>query len=295
MTDARGPRPLPPLPAEAHKGRAGRVLCLAGSRAMPGAAVLVARSAQRAGAGLVAAVCLDPSLLTILPVAAPEAVLVEAYDELLLGAEAEPGGLDALVDGRAAHARLAGPGLGDDERARYLVRGLLASPGAAPLVLDADGLNALDGEPERLRTARGPVVITPHPGEAQKLLGRPIPRDAEGRGAAARELAERSGAVVCLKGAQTVVTDGTRAVRNGTGNAGMASAGSGDVLAGILVAYLARAVASDVLDPFEQAYLAVHVHGLAGDLAAAELGPSGLVASDLITWLPAAQRRIEAG
>jgi NAD(P)H-hydrate epimerase len=288
------PPPLPALSPDAHKGDAGRALCVAGSRTMPGAAILVARAAQRAGAGLVSAACLDPGLLHVLPLAAPEAVLVEAYAAHL---REHAGDLGELLDPRGSHARLLGPGIGDDERARFLVRGLVASAAGVPLVLDADALNALDGEPERLRAARGPVVITPHPGEAGRLLGAPVPRDDAGRAEAARALARRSGAVVCLKGRGTVVTDGERVAVNATGNPGMATAGAGDVLAGMLVAYLARAQAAlgelgaeRVLDV---ARLAVHVHGLAGDRAAAELGRSGVVASDLVDRIPAAQRTLE--
>src|SRR6185436_9571554 len=137
------------------------------------------------------------------------------------------------------HAALLGPGLGDDARTRALLSLTLATL-EVPLVLDADGRNALDGEPERLRGARMPLVLTPHPGEAARLLGREVPRDAAGRASAARELAERSGAIVCLKGRGTVVCEprgGTWV--NPTGNAGLATAGAGDVLSGVLVAYLA--------------------------------------------------------
>jgi NAD(P)H-hydrate epimerase len=276
---------LPTLAADAHKGDAGRVLCIAGSRTMPGAAILVARAAQRAGAGLVSAVCLDPAVAAALPLAAPEAVLVEAFD-----AERTAGELDA----RAAHARLCGPGIGDDARARALVRGLLASAFDGPLVLDADALNALDGEPERLRAARGAVVITPHPGVAARLVGRDPGRDPRARADAARERARRSGAIVCLKGHGTVVTDGAALFVNATGNPGMATAGAGDVLAGLLVAYLARAAAAGGpgLRALDVARLAVHVHGRAGDLAAAELGRAALIASDLVERLPAAQREL---
>jgi hydroxyethylthiazole kinase-like uncharacterized protein yjeF len=262
-----------PLARDAHKGDAGRVLCIAGSRTMPGAAILVARAAQRAGAGLVSIGCLDRELMQLVPVAAPEAVLLD------LGASFE-----GLSEGDP-HALLLGPGIGDDERARDVVgRFLEACPGI-PRVLDADALNALRGEPQALADAAGPVVITPHPGEAGRLLGRPVPADSEGRSAAARELQRSSGAVVVLKGAGTVVCDGERSYVNDTGNPGMATAGSGDVLAGILVAYLVR------LEPFQAACAAVRVHGLAGDLAAERLGEAGLVASDLIDELPAAQMR----
>jgi NAD(P)H-hydrate epimerase len=266
--------PLPGLAVDAHKGDAGRVLSCCGSRTMPGAAVLAARAAQRAGAGLVVACCLDPELLAILPVGAPEAVLVD--------------GAGSLAESVRADARLAGPGLGATERTRELVSKLLRDA-SSPLALDADALNVLDGEPERLADTGAPLVLTPHPGEAARLLGRDVPRDAEGRLAAARELAERAGVIVCLKGHATVVTDGARDYVNDTGNPGMATAGSGDVLAGMLAAYLATCD-----DAFTAAAHAVRLHGLAGDLAAAERGERAVIASDLIEHLGRAQRSAEA-
>ena len=273
------PRPPPDLPRDAHKGLAGRVLCLCGSREMPGAAILAARAAQRGGAGLVAVACADPELLSIVPAAAPEAVLVDLSS-----------GRRRLA-GRADHARLAGPGLGATPRTRRLVRALLADGSQAPLVLDADALNVLGTAIGDLRSHRGPVVVTPHPGEAARLLGRELPADARGRSDAAREISTRSGAICVLKGAGTVVAEGERVYVNATGNPGMATAGAGDVLAGLLAAYLAAC--STGLDPawtpFEATRAAVHVHGLAGDLARRELGERALVASDLVAFLGAAQ------
>jgi len=283
-------RPLPRLAADAHKGDAGRVLCVCGSRTMPGAAILAARAAQRAGAGLVAVGCLDRELFTVLPGAVPEAVLVDL--------SAGEGHAGLALESRRPHARLVGPGIGDDARARELVRAALALEDGAPLLLDADALNALDGAPEalRLRASRSPVVITPHPGEAERLAGEPAPRDEAGRVAFASRLAERSGAIVCLKGAGTVVTDGERRWVNPTGNPGMATAGAGDVLAGILVAYLARtADAGERFTPFDAAAAAVWVHGSAGDHAARELGERAVIASDLVAALSFAQRRFEEG
>ena len=139
-------------------------------------------------------------------------------------------------------------------------------------------------------------MLTPHPGEAARLLGREVGRSAAEREAAARELAQRSRAIVCLKGARTVVTDGSRVYVNDTGNSGMATAGSGDVLAGILAAYLALTATGEheTWTPLDAACAAVRAHGLAGDFAAAHLGKRALVASDLIQWLPQAQRRLEA-
>jgi NAD(P)H-hydrate epimerase len=274
------------LPADAHKGSAGRVLLVCGSRWMPGAAILCARAAQRAGAGLVAVSAFSENLLTALPVAAPEAVLVDA-----VGLEAR--GVPALVRQLAArgdHALLVGPGLGRGARTRALVRALLVHS-RVPLVLDADALNELGTRLELVRRARAPVVLTPHLGEAERLLGRAIPGAGGGGRAAASEISSASGAICCLKGARTVVAEGRRVYVNRTGNAGMATAGAGDVLAGILVAYLARCSTQPNANwtPFDAAVGAVHAHGLAGDLARRVRGTRGLVAGDLVEFLPAAQ------
>lgn len=250
---------------------------------MPGAAVLAARSAQRAGAGLVAVACLDASLKTILPIAVPEAVLVDLTGVPL-----------ASLAGRTDDVRVVGPGLGASKRTRDLVRSLLADGFEGAWVVDADALNVLAGEIEALAARRGPMVLTPHPGEAERLLSRAIPRDDAGRASAATEISRRARAICCLKGHRTVVAEGDRVYVNETGNPGMATAGAGDVLAGILGAYLAPCAHGDLPSwtAFDAAASAVHVHGLAGDLAAAEVGRRGLVASDLIRFLPAAQARL---
>jgi hydroxyethylthiazole kinase-like uncharacterized protein yjeF len=276
----------PNLPDDAHKGTAGRVLCVVGSRWMPGAAILVARAASRAGAGLVTVGARDSEVLAHLPAAAPEAVLLD-----LSGADRATYTLGRRRD----HALVFGCGLGQDEVTRALLQSVFASNLACPLVVDADGLNVLGTEPERLRDYRGAVVITPHPGEAARLLGREVSADDGERAAAARELAKRSGALCCLKGRRTVVADAEHLYVNDTGNPGMATAGTGDVLAGILGAYLALVGtgAFPAWTALDAVCAAVRVHGLAGDMGAAHLGRRALVASDLIAWLPAAQRRLE--
>ena len=234
--------------------------------------------------------CLDGRLLTTTAVGAPEAVLLDltAGNERLA---------EILGD---SHAWLAGPGLGDTERTRAVLEVLLGAGSSVPAVLDADALNAMDGEPERLRLARPegrPTVLTPHPGEIRRLLGRSVGDDDTSRGEAARELALRSGTIVCLKGHRTIVDDGQRRYVNGSGNPGMATAGTGDVLAGVLVAYLARAQATrssaEDIDAFALTCTAVHVHGRAGDFAADRLGPRAVIATDLIDALGQAQRELE--
>ena len=287
------PLSIPDLAADAHKGDAGRLLCFCGSRDMPGASILAVRAAQRAGAGLVTLACFSENLMQLLPLAAPEAVLLDfsESEDLVTGKLPDP------VRERADHARLAGCGLGASERTRVLVKALLQDAFDGPLVLDADALNVLGTDLSSVANARGPVVLTPHPGEAARLLGRPIPADDDGRIESAREIAERSGAICVLKGRHSVVCQGDRTYVNESGNSGMATAGSGDVLAGMLGAYAAWFVASAPADRdlFEVCVSAVHLHGLAGDLAALDTGRRGLIASDLIDALPAAQEASRTG
>lgn len=277
----------PALPADAHKGDAGRVLVVCGSELMPGAALLVARAAQRGGAGLVAVLHTCEAVARALPIAAPEAILVRV---------AHPRDLPFAIGEHGFHSIVAGCGLGMLGDSQLLLKTLTGRESRVPLVADADALNALEGAPDALRARVGPTVITPHPGEAARLLGRAIPSDAIGREAAARELADKSGAIVCLKGRGTVVTDGRNVYVNDTGNVGMATAGSGDVLAGVIGAYLALCSTGRFpqWSPLDAACAAVRAHGLAGDLASAHLGARAVIASDLIQWLAQAQRRLSS-
>ena len=275
------PKSPPALNIDAHKGDAGRVLIIAGSATMPGAAILAGQGALRAGAGLVTIACQERELLRVLPAAIPEATYLDLDGTALA----------QLLSERSDDAIACGPGLGVAPGVRELVDGLVQSY-SGYVVLDADALNVIGPEPERLAGASGQVVLTPHPGEAARLLGREVSRDPEDRRDAAMELARRAEAVVCLKGAGTVVTDGERVEVNETGNPGMATAGSGDVLTGVCAAYLAasRIGSSSEFDVLWAARAAVHVHGLAGDLAAGALGERSVTASDLVVHLPAAQR-----
>lgn len=285
---ARIPAPPPVLAADGHKGQAGRVLLLCGSADMPGAAALVAAAAIRAGAGLVTLGYLDASVRDAVAAHCAEATFLD-----LSGARGA-GGLREAIQGRSDHALVLGPGLGRGEASASLVADALAAD-PLPTVLDADGLNLVSDVPERLADHGAPLVLTPHAGEAERLLGRPVPSDAGGRVECALELARRAGAICCLKGPGTVVTDGDLVHINGTGNPGLATAGSGDVLAGILVAYLAAATlrGGAAFGPLEAARAAVHVHGLAGDIAAEHVGQRALIASDLIAFLPEAQCALE--
>lgn len=270
------PHAPPELPADAHKGIAGRVLLAAGSEWMPGAAILTARAAQRAGAGLVGVVVTEDMVPATLPIAAPEAVLVP-WD-------------DVEFDEERWHACLVGPGLGLDDSEEMVEWLIEEAP--IPLVVDADALTILAEDLSLTGEREAPTVLTPHAGEAARLLGREIPADPVGRLAAAHEIALKTRSICCLKGRRTVVTDGTRVYVNETGDNTLATAGSGDVLAGIATAYLALTVTvpSPRWSAFDAVTRAVWVHGRAGDLARAARLSRSVIASDLVETLSAAQK-----
>lgn len=276
---------LPPRDAEGHKGAYGRVLVIAGSRDMAGAAVLAGRAALRGGAGLVTVATTAGSQ----PVVAGRAVCC-----LTRGLPETPAGtlrLGALPElmrlAEASDVVALGPGLGVHPSTAALV-GALVERATRPLVLDADGLNNLAGDLTPIDRAAGPRVLTPHPGEMARLADLPGPGAVQkARSETALAFAAEHGCVLVLKGHGTVVTDGDELFVNETGNPGMATAGSGDVLTGLLAALLGQGLA-----PLDAARLATHVHGLAGDLARARLGELALTALDLLDYLPAALTRI---
>ncbi len=265
--------------SHSHKGTFGHLLVVAGSRGKSGAAALVARAALRSGVGLVTVATAASAQPTVASHWAE--VMTEPLPETREGSISEPA-LGRVLELLARRQALAlGPGLGTARPTATLVHELLDRRGA-PAVADADALNVYAEIPERLRAGAWPLVLTPHPGEAARLLGTSTSDVQSDRLVAARALAERTGAVVVLKGHRTLVAapDG-RVAFNSTGNPGMATAGTGDVLTGIVGAYLARG-----LEALDAARLAVYVHGRAGDLVAQTLGEESLVAGDLIQALP---------
>ncbi len=273
---------LPPRPADANKGNFGRVLVVAGSRGMSGAAILCASGALRGGAGLVK-VAVPESLLPLVAPANPCYMTAPQPEdsEGRLAAAAQSPLLEFL---RASTAAAVGPGLGGSSALTQTLTAIVRQT-RVPLVLDADGLNGLDQRTDVLQGRGVPLILTPHPGEFARLLGCDIPTvQADRRGLALRFAAEH-GLVLVLKGHATVVSDGRRIYINHTGNPGMATGGSGDVLAGLLAALLAQH-----LEPFDAAVLGVYLHGLAGDLARDELGETSLIATDLLDYLPHAFR-----
>jgi ADP-dependent NAD(P)H-hydrate dehydratase / NAD(P)H-hydrate epimerase len=261
-------RVLPRRARASHKGTYGTALVLGGAGPYPGAIVLAADGAVRSGAGLVRVAASAPALVAV------AAHVPEVIAGPELSADFPLEGFDAI---------LLGPGLGRDPEARRLVARLLHEA-SCPLVLDADAIAVLAGKPEAIRACSRPVVLTPHPGELAMLLGVEVAVIQQDRLAAVREAAERTGAIVVLKGAGTLVAKvGSPAWINLNGNPGMACGGSGDVLAGLLAGLLAQGI-----DPHGAACAAVWLHGMAGDLAALRKTQMGMKAGDLAQCLPLA-------
>jgi NAD(P)H-hydrate epimerase len=270
---------LPPRPPDSHKGDFGLALIVGGSKGMVGAVALAGMAALRGGAGLVRLgipkTCVDvvaafePSYMTV-------ALACDRAGRLSFDARQE-----ILQSAAVATVVGIGPGLGRSLSLDRLVPWLYRHVDK-PMVVDADALNALATHPEALGQGGGPRILTPHPGEFARLLG--VTRvPAEQRSPAAVDLATRTGTIVVLKGHRTLVTDGKRQWINTSGNPGMATGGSGDVLTGLITA-----LACQGLSPFDSARLGAYLHGLAGDLAEAELGQESIIASDLVRFLPSA-------
>ncbi len=272
---------------DTHKGTYGHVLVMAGSRGKTGAAIMACRAAMRIGAGLVT-LAAPRSLNNILAGA-----LVEVMTEPLRDNAAEE--METLTDEEwrrlleRKNVVLFGPGLGVADSTRMALRWLLRNLDV-PWVIDADGLNNLSLELDRLRYAKVPPVITPHPGEMARLLGERNDAVNRDRTEVARAFAVKYGCHVVLKGARTVIaTAEGKVFINPTGNPGMASGGMGDVLAGMLAAILGQGFSAE-----NAMKLGVYLHGYVGDRAAAERGEIGLIASDIIDGLPPGMRSLSA-
>lgn len=285
------PNNLPSLPAraqDAHKGVCGRVVVVGGSAHYPGAPLLAARAAFESGAGYVEVVApgaLFPALLDALPEAIHHPCGGEARQQLC--AEEIPLLLDCAA---RADAMVIGPGMGLAETATDFfpeaVHALHQQHPKLPLVLDADALNRLAAN-QSWQHCSAQCLLTPHPGEAARLLAEQEAPPASARVGTLQALCARTQATVVLKGAGTLVGQGSHEPwKNTSGNPGLATAGSGDVLSGLLGALCARG-----LSVYDAARLGVYLHGLAADLYAAEWGPDGLRASHLSQWLSRAMRQ----
>lgn len=255
-----------------HKGDCGKVLIIAGSLGMTGAAVLCTRAALRTGAGLVR-VSVPEMLFPIVQIGVPEATCISR---------------ERLLEDLMQYSAIAiGPGLGVDRQDGLLIRKILETTDK-PVILDADGLNLLQDDLDVMKHSRADLIITPHPGEAARLLGRNTADINKDRLKSARELATVTGAITVLKGAGTVVaTPEGKTYINTTGNPGMATGGSGDVLTGVITALSGQGLSSE-----SAAAAGVYLHGLAGDLARDLKGEYGLIASDIVSMVPLAIKSI---
>ena len=272
---------LPPRPVDSHKGTFGRVFVVAGSIGMTGAAALVGRAALRAGAGLVR-VATAKSALPIVAAIEPSYTTLPLTEDAAGRVSAKA--INAILNAAEENDVLAiGPGMGQSTGLRSVVETLVQQEGLR-LLIDGDGLNNLSKLTGWPKKRKADLILTPHPGEMKPLWSglfrEEMPKD---RQETATRVAQTTQAVVALKGAGTVVTDGRRVYINTTGNPGMATAGAGDVLTGITVA-----LAGQGLSNFDATVLGVYVHGLAGDIAAGRLGQVSLIATDIIDALPEA-------
>jgi len=264
---------LPERKTDAHKGDFGRILLLCGSRGYTGAPALAAMGALRSGAGLVY-LGVPESIYTIEAVKLNEPIVFPLPDE------------DGRFSSKAVSpvlkllpkmdAVLIGPGLGRSEGVDDLIRSVLQEM-SGPVVVDADGINALVRHMDILRERHHPTILTPHPGEFSRIGG----DLSKGREAAAVGFAREYGCILCLKGHGTVITDGERCYYNPTGNPGMAVGGSGDVLAGIVVSLIGQGI-----HPLEATACAAWLHGAAGDECAEKIGQYGMLPSDITEVLP---------
>jgi len=271
---------IPAREFNAHKGSFGHLLILAGSPGKTGAAALCANAAMRTGAGLVT-LGVPEKLMPVI-----EPMVVEPMTAGL--AQTPSGGLDAaaldeIITLLADKAALAlGPGMGTDFSTQELIKSILAIA-SVPMVIDADGLNCIAKDSDILSTVKAPVIPTPHPGEMARLTGKTTSDIQQNRMETARHFAEKHKVILVLKGAQTLVAypDGVVFICP-TGNPGMACGGMGDVLTGMIAAFLAQD-----LSPESAALAGVYVHGLCGDLLA-EDHAFGFAASDMVAGIPQA-------
>lgn len=280
---------LPPLPQrspDSHKGTCGKVLIIAGSPGMSGAACLAGMGALRGGSGLVfvathhavqsIVASVNPCYLTI---------PLELDSDNQLTAQSRSNLLDQLS---GFDAVAIGPGCGQLPWVHDLTVQLYTQL-EQPLLVDADGLNSLAALDTPLPDAAGPRILTPHPGEFSRLINVSIKDITADREAHAIQFAQQHNVILVLKGPGTVITDGTQIAVNTTGNAGMATGGTGDVLTGITTS-----LAGQGLSPFAAAQLGVYLHGLAGDFAADELSQPAMIAADLLDFLPDAWQELLA-
>ena len=275
----------PSRPRRANKKDFGRIFVLAGSRGLTGAAALASFAALRAGAGLVTLGCPD-KVYPILARRHPE-VMVRPFASTSKGTLSEKGFSAIFRFLKTQDVAAMGPGLSRHPSTARLVQ-RIAMKSSLQLVIDADGINVFQGHTELLKKCEAPPILTPHPGEFVRVFGGRKPEKDRERRNRALETARKFGVIIVLKGYRTVIAAPYgRASVNPTGNPGMATGGTGDVLTGIIAALVGQGIF-----PYDAARFGVYLHGLAGDLAARKKGEVSLVAGDIIDFLPQATRQV---
>jgi len=272
-------------PQNSHKGSFGHLFVIAGSPGMTGAAALTCMAALRSGCGMVT-LGISKSLFEIMEVKLTEIIkkpLAETKDKTL----SLRSFLNIKNFSKSCSALAIGPGLSRQKETQRFIRKIITELNM-PMVIDADAINALDGHAPILKKAKGPVVLTPHPAEMGRLIKKETSFVQKNRINLTKSFANNYNLTLVLKGYETLVCEGKNFYVNNTGNSGMASAGAGDVLAGIIGSFLAQGIGE-----FEAAKLGAYVHGLAGDLALKDKGQLSLIAGDLIDYLPLAFRKIK--
>ncbi len=265
---------LPKRKPDTHKGTYGRVGIIAGSKGMTGSAYLAATAALKSGSGLVYSI-VPEELSDIMSVKFTE-IIVKSYNDI-----------DACLNHlEKIDGLVLGPGLGQDYYKKDLVERILTQF-KGPIVLDADGINLIDN-PKVLFNREGITVITPHPGELARLLNTDTKEIQKKRIYYSKYTSNKYNVITVLKGNETLVSSNDELYKNETGNPGMATAGSGDVLSGMIISFICQGI-----EPFKACKLATYSHGLAGDLAKEEKGEYGLVATDILDFIPKALRLIE--
>lgn len=274
----------PPRKSTSHKGDYGRVFLLAGSKGLTGAAYLASVACIKSGAGLVT-LGVPESVYPILARRSAE-VMVRPFPSTKQGSFAYRGLKEILQFAKSQDVLALGPGLSQNPETQKLVRKLLTLSSLKNIILDADGLNAFQGRAKDL-PKQSDLILTPHPGEFKRLFGFSAGSTGAERKKSARIAAKKSGVTLILKGHHTIVAQGPKLYVNPTGNPGMASGGTGDVLTGILAALLGQKFSA-----WDAARFGVFIHGLAGDLAAKKVGQVSLTASDLLAFLPVAIKNL---
>lgn len=274
---------LPKRKSDAHKGECGRLFILGGSTGMTGAVCLSAMGALRTGAGLVTVGTAECER---------GIVAVKLTEAMTVGFSSAYGCIDCedrekiREIAEKSDVFIIGPGIGRTKETRELVCWLVQKV-RTKIVLDADGLNAISSNIDILKGRKDEIVLTPHEGEMSLLCGKSVDEIKENREKIAVDFAKECGIVLVLKGKNTVVTNGCEIFVNPTGNAGMATGGSGDVLSGVIGSLLGQGMKT-----YDGAVLGTYLHGRAGDLAKADKGEMGLIASDIVENLPYAIKEL---